>query len=298
MTKSACTAAARKPPRITIPSSARGLDAGTAVLEVMERLLADGTWIHTDLIPRDDEALGVTLYYALPCRLKDEALGRLLQAELNGISLEMFRRLTKWRLIGTECHRLVAAMVISKCGLTDMEAQTLLGNHLYIIGEQGSHIAKVGRSGDVRRRLNDLMKTSPVRLEVQHVEPGMGRCEQLVHRVLADRRLHGEWFDFGSDDPRRVVRQALLSLDEVAWLRGMAAAVEEAGDENGRAQQARARALAMFERALAVETAIARHCAEADARQKEILAGVDHAALHKKAQAAVWGAVPRPARPR
>jgi Meiotically up-regulated gene 113 len=119
----------------------------------------------------------------------------------------------------------------------------MIGDHLYIIGEPGSQIAKVGHSDDVRRRLKDLTIGSPAQLAIHHVEPGLGPCERLVHSALADRRLHGEWFDFGSENPRQVVRAALLSLDELAWLEGLRAAVEEAASEQGKAHLARAREL-------------------------------------------------------
>lgn len=121
----------------------------------------------------------------------------------------------------------------------------------------------------------------------------------MPQSVTGSARLHSEWFDFASQNPRDAVRAALLALDELAWLRGMRAAVEEAASEQGGAQLARARK--MLQDALAVEAKILAAEAEAEqqraairARQKEIAAGIDYDALCEQAAAAVWAALPRP----
>jgi len=239
---------------------------GQDLLELAEQQLAVSTERYPVLVPRDDEPAGAWMYYSLPCNLTEEALDQLLHRMLDGISLETFRRLTSLRLVSAECHRLVAAAVISRCGLTGMQAQALISDHLYVIGEPDRPVAKVGRSADVRRRLRDLERGSPVRLVIRHVEPGLGGCEFLVHRVLASQRLHGEWFDFGSDDPGQAMREALRSLDELAWLRGLGAAADEARSDRGSAQLALARDL--LHRAQAVETEIQQRQADIAARQK------------------------------
>jgi hypothetical protein len=262
-------------------------DTGEDVLDLAERHLAAGTWRHTLVLPRSGEGPGEQLYYSLPCSLSEQELDQMLRREL-GAGLEVFRRLTRARLISGECHRLVAAMVISRCGLTSRQAQALIGDHLYIIGEPGQPVAKVGRSADVRRRLRDLTRASPAPLVIRHVEPGLGPAERLVHDVLGERRLHSEWFDFSGVDPRSAVRSALLSLDQLAWLRGMGAAIEDAAGERGPAQLARARQV--VRRALAVERQIERRRAALLAQQQEKAAAADYDALREQARSSVLAA--------
>ena len=275
-------------PRRSVPGV--DTDSGEDVLDLVERYLAAGTWRHTLVLPRPDEGPGAQLYYSLPCSLSEPELDQLLHREL-GAGLEAFRRLTRARLISGECHRLVAAAVISRCGLTSRQAQALIGDHLYIIGEPGQPVAKVGRSADVRRRLRDLTRDSPAPLVIRHVEPGLGPAERLVHDALAERRLHSEWFDFSGLDPRATVSSALLSFDQLAWLRGMTAAIEDASGEQGPAQLARARQV--LHRALAVEAQIEQRHVAVLAEQEDRAAAVDYDALREQARASVWAALRR-----
>jgi hypothetical protein len=149
-----------------------------------------------------------------------------LMRDLFGIRLSTYNHLRKDGFVSADLHRMIWAALLARHGMTARQGQAALGDDLYVIGPPESGMAKVGRSQDVSQRLGQLIIGSPVPLVVRHVEPGLGPAETQVHQILADRRRHGEWFDFGSDNPRQVVRDALKSLPELAWLRGLNAAVE------------------------------------------------------------------------
>jgi Meiotically up-regulated gene 113 len=164
--------------------------------------------------------------------LSDADLDDLMRFDLLGISTSSYYRLLSRGFVSAECHRTVVAAITARRGLTAGQVQASLGDHLYVIGESGASVAKIGRSVNVSARLRQLAMGSPVTLIVQHVEPGLGRAEAAVHRVLDSRRLHGEWFGFADDEePGKVVREALLTLPELAWLRGLTQAVEAARGE-------------------------------------------------------------------
>lgn len=96
-----------------------------------------------------------------------------------------------------------------------------LADALYVIGPEVGATMKVGRSQNVAARLGQLQDGSPVPLIIRHVEPGLGCCEFDVHKLLHDRRKHGEWFDFGDDDPVITVLAALAELGALEWIAGI-----------------------------------------------------------------------------
>jgi hypothetical protein len=84
---------------------------------------------------------------------------------------------------------------------------------LYVIGEPGSGVVKIGQSLNVGKRLRQLQFASPQPLAVRYAAPGAADWERTVHEHFTDRRLHGEWFDFTGADPVRAVRDGLLAVD-------------------------------------------------------------------------------------
>lgn len=82
---------------------------------------------------------------------------------------------------------------------------------VYLIGCEGSRLVKIGHSRNPAKRLAELarMSASPVKLLWQSgPEHGM-EAEQHLHRVFRSYRQHGEWFDFGEDDPVELVNSAI-----------------------------------------------------------------------------------------
>lgn len=119
----------------------------------------------------------------------------------------------------------------------------------------------------------------------------MGGSEARVHHVLDSRRLHGEWFDFGSDDPGRIVRAALLSLDELAWLKGLSAAVVSANAELGAQGRpvTKIAALDAAQRAAAdaIREQAARRAAEQERHDRVVTAG-DYLGRPQAAAESMW----------
>lgn len=79
---------------------------------------------------------------------------------------------------------------------------------VYVIGSTNGHAVKIGRSDDVARRLAEIQRMSPVKLEVLWQVQAGGDLETALHRRFKARRTHGEWFDFGDEDPVAVVGRA------------------------------------------------------------------------------------------
>lgn len=78
---------------------------------------------------------------------------------------------------------------------------------LYVIGQRGSSIVKIGRSIDPEKRVAEIQRMSPLPLEVLWAHTG-GHLEAKLHGRFAHLRTHGEWFDFGDQDPIQAVRAA------------------------------------------------------------------------------------------
>lgn len=77
---------------------------------------------------------------------------------------------------------------------------------VYLVGSSSSALVKIGRSVNVQRRLSELQHHSPVQLELIWSTPGGTALETALHRSFSDYRKHGEWFDFGVNNPLRLVR--------------------------------------------------------------------------------------------
>lgn len=73
------------------------------------------------------------------------------------------------------------------------------GSKLYAIQAENGGPIKFGRTTDLRRRLADLQAGNPSTLRVLASHPSAGEAEPLVHAVLSDDRVRGEWF---ADGPR------------------------------------------------------------------------------------------------
>lgn len=72
---------------------------------------------------------------------------------------------------------------------------------VYVIGSPRSPLVKIGRSTNVAKRLEDIQRMSPVRLQVRWSTEGGHRLELALHQQFKKRRRHGEWFDFSGADP-------------------------------------------------------------------------------------------------
>lgn len=93
-------------------------------------------------------------------------------------------------------------------------------NVVYVIGAANSSRVKIGTTQELGRRLADIQRMSPDSLEVLWQTPGGYRLESALHKHFADRRVHGEWFDFAGDSPAKRVEEAVNEIGYATRLIG------------------------------------------------------------------------------
>lgn len=84
---------------------------------------------------------------------------------------------------------------------------------VYAIGSPGSRLVKIGRAVNVGRRLASIQRMSPAPLEVLWTTAGGADLEGAFHAYFSGRRTHGEWFDFGDQDPVAVITANLATVE-------------------------------------------------------------------------------------
>lgn len=85
---------------------------------------------------------------------------------------------------------------------------------IYVIGGEAASLVKIGYANNPVRRLTELQVSNPVRLEILATLPGARAEERQLHRHFTSHRRHGEWFDFGPEDPVRAVVSAWLEVTQ------------------------------------------------------------------------------------
>lgn len=81
--------------------------------------------------------------------------------------------------------------------------------HVYVIGEVDGTLVKIGRAERPARRLPALRTASHLDLVIRAHWDGSEDDEKALHRTFADKRVRGEWFEFGEVDPIQAVTDAL-----------------------------------------------------------------------------------------
>lgn len=89
-----------------------------------------------------------------------------------------------------------------------MTAGSGAAGHVYVIGEPGSSIVKIGFSKAPEKRLWFLQVGSPVPLSLQATFEGDQSLEAELHRFFGAHHVRGEWFRLG-DNPVEEVRAAV-----------------------------------------------------------------------------------------
>lgn len=79
---------------------------------------------------------------------------------------------------------------------------------VYMLGTPGSNTVKIGRTTNLRKRLADIQRMSPVPLAALWTHPGGSELETNLHHHFAPLRSHGEWFAFESD-PVQAISEAV-----------------------------------------------------------------------------------------
>ncbi|MFH8581595.1 GIY-YIG nuclease family protein [Streptomyces zaomyceticus] len=85
---------------------------------------------------------------------------------------------------------------------------------VYMIGEEGSTVVKIGKANNPAGRLASLQTGNPTPLTVMCAHEGGHPLENHLHTVFAPYRVRGEWFDLAPlGDPVAAMQQALAVTD-------------------------------------------------------------------------------------
>lgn len=80
---------------------------------------------------------------------------------------------------------------------------------VYVVGPDSSNVVKIGTTTDaVPKRLKGIQTGHPHKLHIRWSFGGGSELEGFLHDRFRDRRLEGEWFDFGNEDPVKAVSEA------------------------------------------------------------------------------------------
>jgi hypothetical protein len=88
-------------------------------------------------------------------------------------------------------------------------------DHVYVISSECGRV-KIGISSSPPNRFMGLSGSSPRKLTLEHVEVANDfegfaeRIEGWCHKVLADHRSHGEWFNVPVEEAIKTVRQVTV----------------------------------------------------------------------------------------
>jgi hypothetical protein len=88
------------------------------------------------------------------------------------------------------------------------------GPVVYVIGEPGSQVVKIGTTVSLEARLKGIQTASPARVDVLWFTPGSWELEEALHSRFRAIRQRGEWFHFGEleGDPVELVSAAASEL--------------------------------------------------------------------------------------
>lgn len=83
---------------------------------------------------------------------------------------------------------------------------------IYLIGCDEVRAVKIGISCNPQSRLSAMQIGSPAVLRLLWKTPGSIDMEQDIHEYFHAYRKHGEWFDFGNENPVAMVAGAAVLL--------------------------------------------------------------------------------------
>ncbi|UPT89574.1 GIY-YIG nuclease family protein [Bradyrhizobium barranii subsp. apii] len=88
---------------------------------------------------------------------------------------------------------------------------------LYVIQDPGSGFLKIGKAFDPEGRLSQFQTGTPHQLTIVHThccedDAEAPALEPMVHRILAEHRVRGEWFNVTLDQAKAAIAQARAQL--------------------------------------------------------------------------------------
>jgi T5orf172 domain len=84
---------------------------------------------------------------------------------------------------------------------------------IYAIGPQDSSHAKIGHTGNLVTRMDQLQRGSSEPLEVIFLVQAAKSLESVLHDCFKPFRTHGEWFDFGEYDRHAMIKAVLEKIE-------------------------------------------------------------------------------------
>jgi hypothetical protein len=96
--------------------------------------------------------------------------------------------------------------------LFDLGPEPPSGDWVYAIGAKRSSIVKIGHGIDIVKRLGGIQVGNPAKLYILWRTLGGRPLEELLHERFARKRVQGEWFDFGNQDPVAEISAAAKQL--------------------------------------------------------------------------------------
>lgn len=86
---------------------------------------------------------------------------------------------------------------------------------VYLVGSHQARPVKIGVAKDAEARVVELQTGSPLPLHLIWKTRGGGSLERDLHERFTPYRIHGEWFDFGDENPAAVVASAAVLMGYV-----------------------------------------------------------------------------------
>lgn len=83
---------------------------------------------------------------------------------------------------------------------------------VYLVGSTLTRPVKIGVTKNAEARLDELRVGSPVPLHLIWKTRGGRALESSLHEYFAPYRVHGEWFDFGDENPAALVATAAVLM--------------------------------------------------------------------------------------
>lgn len=88
----------------------------------------------------------------------------------------------------------------------------IVSRWVYLVGSTLTRPVKIGVAAKPEARLDDLRVGSPVPLHLIWKTRGGRALESGLHTYFAPYRIHGEWFDFGDENPAALVATAAVLM--------------------------------------------------------------------------------------
>lgn len=88
---------------------------------------------------------------------------------------------------------------------------------VYLIGSLQARPVKIGVARSVETRLAELQIGSPLPLHLIWKTRAGRSLERALHERFAVYRIHGEWFDFGDENPAAIVASAAVLLGYITY---------------------------------------------------------------------------------